>query len=186
MCSIFRARVFALHELEEHEQRLIASEEFDDVTCSSDRFSHVTGLNFCRSIRLPVSANDVKTPLPVFPFHADVTVEKTDSHSRYEFEAKAETRRERVKGRTELTHEARIYFDTPGSRTDRKLLLEASVAENLERVSARLESPWKSASFEGSTTWSRDAFAVTSLLTVDDQSVLSFATAFQQEEVENG
>ena len=177
--------MFALHEDEEHEQVLSNAQEVDDVTCSCDTFSQVSGLRFCRRIRFAVPTSDV-TALPVFPLVADWSVEKTDAHARYEFELRAETQRERVDGRMTRTHVARLYFDTPDSRTDRKLLLETLVDANMEHLSAKLETPWKKVSLDASMTSQRSGFAVTSLLNVDGDDVISFATALETREVENG
>ena len=121
--------------------------------CTGDTFGKYTGLMVCGGISIPWSK---KTDAPYFPFtgpmNAHLTVELADTHTSYDFEARFESKKERTNSGMAITDVARVFFDTPGSRVNRRFNAEYTLDRMNRKLNMILETPWKEATIDGSIT----------------------------------
>ncbi|XP_074640348.1 uncharacterized protein LOC141898387 isoform X2 [Tubulanus polymorphus] len=142
-------KFFIVHRETEREQKMLATEPIKKRTCTPAYMTKLAGVEVCSQMTYPNyesgSLEPIQYPL-AGPFKLGVVLNKRDTHSSYEFEAKLLTRKNGV---THYAHEAKLAFNTPNSQVNRELLLDFKLNRADKALSFNLISPWKKVNMNG-------------------------------------
>nr|XP_034313736.1 apolipophorins isoform X7 [Crassostrea gigas] len=136
----------------------------EDITtrkfCSGHTIVQLTGLELCGDMMYPVSKdNALGFPLSG-PTHSVVLLHKRDSHKGYQLEINQIDNKK-------LLH-FKVFYDTPGSSTERATGFELEVNKDTKILKSSLISPWKKARFTGSLVDGQKEKKLSGLATVDE------------------
>ena len=140
--------------------------------------SDYLGLELCGELDFyTASGQGARGPL-TGPTHAAIVLEKTDTHSSYEFDYqwKKEVGRKQYSLRT-----IRVTMDTPDSQTNRKLSTEIVLDEAVKSVRAHFTTPIKSAEVIGKYEFSDLLKGADVLLIVDGSELGSVRAALRSD-----
>ncbi|KAL5015760.1 hypothetical protein ScPMuIL_005349 [Solemya velum] len=139
-----RTEFFTVHRDIETRQNLITENRKEKSVCTGPWLAKMSGLELCGAVEF--SNASMVTDAPYFPFTGPVVMSlvlhKRDTHTGYKFEAK------KIKTADESLY--RVFFDTPGSKVDRSIAVDAIAQHKQNAVELNLVSPWKKALFKGS------------------------------------
>ncbi|GFS05085.1 apolipophorin long isoform [Elysia marginata] len=159
------SKFFILHNNVEQEQKMITENRKEFEWCSSETLSDVTGAVLCGKISYPNAS--MQSEGPYFPLtgpsSASLILRKTDTHSGYKLLVKRiQTRQQSV---------AQISFNTPGSRTNRVILIDLTADRPRNSLSAQVVTPWKKMEYTGFVIDTDETKTVSGTLTVDSRDI---------------
>lgn len=136
----------------------------EDITtrkfCSGHTIVQLTGLELCGDMMYPVSKDNALGFPMSGPAHSVVLLHKRDSHKGYQLEINQIDNKK-------LLH-FKVFYDTPGSSTERATGFELEVNKDTKILKSSLISPWKKARFTGSLVDGQKEKKLSGLATVDE------------------
>ena len=172
-----------LHDNVEREQEMLATEVIEQSACSGDRLSTITGLRFCHTLHYPLCDK----PVPAFPMTASWSIERSDAHARYEFELRAERQRQRdIDGQWRRSTVGRLYFDTPGSIIDRRIVAEVAAHEANSSFVANMETPWKNVNVKAAAYDADNKVGVAAEVMIDRESAVELKALLHSRQTQDG
>ncbi|XP_062612312.1 LOW QUALITY PROTEIN: uncharacterized protein LOC134274081 [Saccostrea cucullata] len=139
--------------------------------CSGHTIVQLTGLEVCGDIAHP-SAKDDSPPFPLNgPAHGVLILHKRDTHKGYQLEIK------KINNKKLLNF--KVFYDTPGSKTERATGFELEVKKDSKILEMSLTSPWKKATFTGSLVDGKKEKQLNGLATVDGSQEYRFESSVE-------
>ncbi|KAI8509667.1 hypothetical protein Bbelb_120950, partial [Branchiostoma belcheri] len=145
-----QSKVFLINQDQEYEVRGVEAGRVDESACSGTWGIETFGLQMCGEVQYPNPRLDDQTPyMPLTgPMSASVTLNKADAGlDSYVMEARYNIKPSRVNGKKENTYSVHFLLDTPGSRIDRKMELNAGLNIAGKAVEMSMQHPKKSLTF---------------------------------------
>jgi len=144
-------KFFIVHGDAEREQQMITEEHVEKTVCTGKTLEKTLGLQLCGQLSYPRATAD---SAPYFPFtgpaNFKVTLNKRDTHTSYDFEARLQTVKDRqADDSVAITNVARLAFNTPGSAIDRDFLVDFVLDRSKKSVTANFRCPWKKLALNG-------------------------------------
>ena len=132
----------------EREQSM-SGDRVEREECIRGKLTKALGLEACGELSFPKGTGST----PWFPFsgpaRASLVLNKKDTFSKYEFEAKyIKTKSNNAAGEKEIQDVFRMAFNTPGSRIDRELTAEFTM-NRYKTANLNIRTPWKRATVTG-------------------------------------
>ena len=140
--------------------------------------SDYLGLELCGELDFyPASGQGARGPL-TGPTHAAIVLEKTDTHSSYQFDY--QWKREVTKKQFSL-RTISVTMDTPGSKTNRRLSTEIMLDDAAKSVRAYFTTPIKSAEVNGKYEYNELLKGADVILVVDGSEIGSVRAALRSD-----
>ncbi|XP_078656508.1 apolipophorins-like isoform X3 [Branchiostoma floridae x Branchiostoma belcheri] len=182
-----QSKVFLINQDQEYEVRGVAAGRVDESACSGTWGIETFGLQMCGEVQYPNPRLDDQTPyMPLTgPMSASVTLNKADAGlDSYVMEARYNIKPSRVNGKKENTYSVHFLLDTPGSRIDRKMELNAGLNIAGKAVEMSMQHPKKSLTFNGNYNDQAETKSVNLDLTIDQKDQYSLKGEMMVEELQ--
>jgi len=175
------SKFYIIHREVEREQSMLAREPIRKKSCTPASTTKLFGMEICSETSYPNYGNELEASRYALagPHKLMVQMNKRDSHTAYEFEAKLLTRKYRKEGITVYAHEAKLAFDTPNSRVNRKLLFDFNLNRGDKALNFELLSPWKKVALNGAILNNENHKRLTGRLLIDEEREYSITSEVQ-------
>ena len=163
---IHRSKFFLLLGVEKIEQAMLIEGRVEKEECFRGKLTKALGLEACGELSFSRASGST----PWFPFtgpaRATLTLNKKDTFTKYEFEAKYIKTKDVVNGEKEIIDTARVSFNTPDSRINREITTDFKLNRMQKTVSLEMSTPWKQASVSGKSCLLYLSFILSAILTI--------------------
>eukprot|EP00058_Branchiostoma_floridae_P005945 XP_002591433.1 hypothetical protein BRAFLDRAFT_119260 [Branchiostoma floridae] len=182
-----QSKLFLINQDQEEEVRGVEADRVDESTCTGTWGIETFGLQMCGEVQYPNPRLEDETPyMPLTgPMSASVTLNKADPGlDSYVMEARYNIKPSRVNGKKENTYSVHFLLDTPGSRVDRKMELNAGLNIAGKAVELSMTHPKKTITFNGNYNDQAETKSVNLDLTMDGTDQYSLKGEMMVEELQ--
>ncbi|XP_012938169.2 apolipophorins-like [Aplysia californica] len=179
--EIFSAgsKFFIIHNDVEKEQAMMADNRQEYKVCSGGQLATIFGMEMCGELSFPNAS--MATTGPYFPLtgptSGSLTLYKKDSHKSYKiFVKRVENKKASI---------AQISLNTPGSKTDRAILMEVNVNYPKQTLDAIMRTPWKKGAVRAVTINKDNLKSFTGSVVIDDEDTYAFTSEVKVDKTKN-
>ncbi|CAH1244201.1 CTD-3088G3.8 [Branchiostoma lanceolatum] len=182
-----QSKLFLINQDQEREVRGVEADRVDESACTGTWGIETFGLQMCGEVQYPNPRLEDETPyVPLTgPMSASITLNKADAGlDSYVMEARYNIKPSRVNGKKENTYSMHFLLDTPGSRIDRKMELNAGLNIAGKAAEFSMQHPKKTISFNGNYNDQAETKSVNLDLTIDEKDQYTLKGEMMVEELQ--